>query len=95
MALWRVAREAVAVGVAKGGGIAVVVLWAAQHLSRRDPCPGGGGAGGEGTRVLRRGGAPHAGGRSGRGALEWSKHWTSAVQYFSSDASLIQSLREP
>ncbi len=41
MALWRVAREAVTVGVAKGGGVAVVVLWAAQHLSRCDPCPRG------------------------------------------------------
>jgi hypothetical protein len=41
VALWRVAQEAVAVGVAEGEGIAVVVLWAAQRLSRCDPCPGG------------------------------------------------------
>ena len=46
-----------------------------------------GGVGGEGTPVLWCGGSPHAGGCSGRGTPEWSKHWTSAFQYFLLEAS--------
>ncbi len=38
MALWRVAREAVTVGIAEDGDIAVVVLQAAQCPSPHGPC---------------------------------------------------------
>jgi hypothetical protein len=55
----------------------------------------GGGTGGGGTLALRRGGGPHAVGCSGRGASEWSRQWTRAIQYLLSDASLIQFLSEP
>ena len=82
MALWKAVLEAVTVGIAEGGcchggvagGTASESSWSLST---------GGGAVGIGTRVLRRGGSSHSVGCSGRGALEWSKHWTSEVQYFS------------
>jgi hypothetical protein len=95
VALWKVALEAVTAGIAEGGGRCCggVAGGTASELSWS--LSTGGEAGGVETRILRRGGGPHSVSRSGRGALEWSKHWTSAVQYFSLEASLIQSLREP
>ena len=41
MALWKVAWEAVTVGIAEGGGVVASVLRAVQHLSGSDPYPWG------------------------------------------------------
>jgi hypothetical protein len=46
------------------------------------------------ARVLQRDGGTHIASQSGRGASEWSRHWTSVVQCFSLEASLNQSMSE-
>jgi hypothetical protein len=84
VALWRVAREAVTVGIAKGEeAVAVFVLRSVQRPSHHGPCPGEAEQAAEGLGHCGMVVAPMRLVPQGGGLPDWSKHCTSAVQYFS------------